>query len=54
MKLDVFKNPAVKKGLGVASVIFAGVAAISNALSDQKKDKEFEDMKKAISELQKK
>lgn len=52
MKLGVFKNPAFKKGLGIVSVAIAGVAAISEALSNQKKEQEFEAMKKAISELQ--
>lgn len=51
---NILGNETFKKGLGVASVIFAGVAAISNALSDRKKEAEFEYMKKAISELQKK
>lgn len=51
MKLDV-NNPMLKKGLGVASVVFAAIVAASNAMSDQKKDQEFEEMKKALSELQ--
>ena len=55
MKLDqIFKNPSLQKGLGVASALFMGVVAVSNALSDQKKEKEFEEMKKAISKLQSK
>ena len=51
---DIINNPGLKKGLGIASVIFAGVAAISNAVADQKKEQEFEDLKKAVSDLQKK
>ena len=51
---DVINNPGLKKGHGIASVIFAGVAAISNALTDQKKEQEFEDLKKAVSDLQNK
>lgn len=54
MRLDIIKNPAVKKGLGIASALFMGVVAVSNALSDQKREKEFEDMKAVLSELQKK
>lgn len=54
MKLDVLNNPALKKGLGIASVAVAGIVAVSNALSSQKKEQEFEDLKKAVSELQKK
>lgn len=42
----------VKKGLGVLSVVAAGAVAVVNALSDQKKEAEFEGMKKAIEELQ--
>lgn len=42
----------VKKGLGIASVVVTGVVAVVNALSDQKKEAEFEGMKKAIEELQ--
>ena len=60
MKLDIIKNPAFKKALGIISVAFAGIAAVSSALSDlkkeqenEKKDKEFEEMKKKISELSK-
>ena len=53
MKLDIIKNPAFKKGLGIISVAFAGIAAVSSALSDLKKDKEFEEMKKIVSELSK-
>ena len=54
MLLDIIKSPTVKKVMGIVSVVIAGVVAVDNALSEQKKDKEFEDMKNAISELQKK
>ena len=50
---DFINNPILKKGLGYAGVVVAGVAAISNALSDQKKEKEFKELKEAVSELQK-
>lgn len=53
VKFDI-KSPIVKKGLGIASALVMGVVAVSNALSDQKREKEFEDMKKAISELKSK
>lgn len=52
MKLNIIKNPALKKGLGVAAAIFTGIVAVGNALSDQKKEQEFEEMKKALAELQ--
>ena len=51
---EIVNNPGLKKGLGIASVVFAGVAAISNAMADQKKEQEFEDLKKAVADLQQK
>lgn len=51
MKINL-DNPMLKKGLSIASVALAGIVAVANALSDQQKEREFEDMKKAISELQ--
>lgn len=48
------QNPIAKKGLGIASALFMGVVAVSSALSEQKREKEFEDMKKTISELKSK
>lgn len=53
MKLDIIKNPAFKKGFGIVSVAFAGIAAVSSALSDQKREQEFEELKKTVSELSK-
>lgn len=49
---NILENENLKKGLGIASALVMGVVAVANALSDQKKAQEFEDMKKAISELQ--
>lgn len=54
MKLDFIKKPAIKKGLGIASVLFTGLVAVSGAISDRKKEQEFEDLKKAVSDLQNK
>jgi hypothetical protein len=45
-------NEGVQKVLGVVIAVGTGVLAVINALGDQKKAREFEDMKKAISELQ--
>ena len=45
-------NPVLGKVLGIVSVAAAGVVAVVGALSDQKKSREFEDMKKTVSELQ--
>lgn len=42
----------VKKVIGIASVAVAGIMAVTNALSDQKKQQEFEDLKKAVADLQ--
>lgn len=49
MKVD---KELVKKGLGIASIVMTGLVAVVSALSDQKKAAEFDDMKKAIEELQ--
>lgn len=50
-KLNI-DNDGVKKVLGIVMAVGTGVLAVINTLSDQKKAQEFEDMKKAISELQ--
>ena len=54
MKLNFFNNPGFQKGLGIAAAIFAGITAVSSALSEQKKEQEFEELKKTVSELQNK
>lgn len=51
-KLD-FDNPGFKKALGIGSAIVMGIVAVANTLSDQKKEQEFEEMKKVLSELKK-
>ena len=51
---DFMNSPGLKKGLGIATVIFAGISAVASAITDQKKEHEFEDLKKVVSELQKK
>ena len=51
MKINL-KNPALKKGLGIASIVFSGLVAVVGAIADQKQAQEFEDMKKVVSELQ--
>lgn len=47
-------NLDAKKILGIASAVVMGTVTVINALSDQKKAQEFEDMKKTLSELQNK
>ena len=54
MNFNVMNNSTLKKGLGIVSAVIMGIITVSNALSDQKKEQEFEDMKKALSELQNK
>ena len=54
MKKINIESSSVKKVLGIASAVVMGVVTVSNALSEQKKAQEFEDMKKTLSELQKK
>ena len=51
MKFDI-NSPVVKKVLGIASAVVMGVVTVTNALSEQKKNQEFEEMKKTLSELQ--
>ena len=53
MKINL-NSPALKKGMGIASALFMGVVAVASALSDQQKDREFEEMKKTLAELQNK
>lgn len=53
MKFEI-NTSTVKKVLSVATAVVAGIAAVGNTLAEQKKEKEFEEMKKAISELQNK
>lgn len=49
MKLDI--NPKYKKTFGVLSILVAGVMAIAEAIEEQRRDKEIEDMKKEIEQL---
>ena len=54
MLKNIIKNPKTKKVVGIVSVIIAGLLAVDEAISEQKRDEEIEDMKKTISELKKK
>lgn len=47
-------GPVAKKVLGIAGAVVMGLVTVSNALAEQKKAQEFEDMKKTLSELQNK
>lgn len=51
---NLFNSPVTKKVFGIASVVFAGIAAAMTALSDQHREQEFEAMKKALEDLQNK
>ena len=44
----------VKKVVTVVTAVGCGVMAVVNSLSDQKREQEFRDMKKIVSELQSK
>lgn len=50
---DLIQNPALRKGIGVASTLIACIAAVGEVISNQKKEEEFEEMKKQLAELQK-
>ena len=52
VKFDI-NSPVAKKVLGIASAVVMGIVTVTNALSEQKKNQEFEEMKKTLSELQK-
>lgn len=51
MKKFDLKKIDSKQVVNIASALVMGVIAVSNALSNQKKEQEFEDMKKTLSEL---
>ena len=51
MKFEL-NNPMLKKVFGIASVLLAGAIAVSNALSDQQKEQDLENLKKTVSDLQ--
>ena len=50
---NLIKSPVFKKGIGIASAVIAGVIAMSDTIAEQKRDDEFEEMKKQIAELRK-
>lgn len=50
---NIFDGFDVKKTLSVVSIIAAGCAAVVNAITEQRKNAEFEEMKKTLSELKK-
>lgn len=50
MKFDL-KKVNWQKVAGIVGCVVTGVAAFSQALGDQKKEAEFEEMKKIVSEL---
>lgn len=51
---NIVNNPILKKGAGIASIVVAGIVAITNAISDQKREEEFDALKKTVEQLQKK
>ena len=48
---DILNNPFLKKITGVLSVAVAGIIAINNAIAEQKRDEEIEQMKTEIENL---
>ena len=49
-----FNGDVAKKVLSIASIAVAGIVAVTGAISDQRKQQEFEDLKKAVAALQNK
>lgn len=50
---DFINNPLVKKGLGIAGAVMMGIITMGDALASQRKEREYEEMKKIVSELRK-
>ena len=44
----------VKTAIGIVTIIGTGVSAVVGAIAEQNKQKEFDELKKAVAELQKK
>lgn len=53
MNLDFVKNVDWKKVMSVAAAGVSAVVAFSNAMGEQRKNKEFEDLKKRLADLEK-
>lgn len=49
---EMIQNQTLRKGIGVASTLIACIAAVGEVISNQKKEEEFEEMKKQLAELQ--
>ena len=49
-----FNGETVKKVLSIASIAVAGIVAVTGAIADQKKQQEFDELKKAVADLQNK
>lgn len=52
-KLGFLKSEGFRKALGIGGAVVAGVSALVTAIADQKKEAEFENMKKQLAELTK-
>lgn len=51
---DIINNPILKSVGKYAGLAVTAVVAVSGALADQKREKEFEDLKKTVADLQNK
>lgn len=49
---DLIKSPFFKKSIAIIMAVGAGIAATADAIAEQKRDEEFEDLKRTVSELQ--
>ena len=54
MVIEILKNPAVKKGMRIASAVVSGLIAVDSKLSNQKNDAEYEALKNTVEELKNK
>lgn len=51
---EFLNDPKLKNAMNVIAALAAGAAAVSKAFADQKKEQEFQDLKKAVAKLQEK
>ncbi len=53
MKINnLIKSPLFKKSIAIVMAIGAGIVATADAIAEQKRDEEFEELKQTVSELQ--
>lgn len=54
MMAKIETGSKVKAAIGILTIIFTGASAVYGAIAEQNKQKELDELKKAVAELQKK